>query len=70
MFRAPSTISNSRSNDLILLTNELNNTFSHLDGIEQLLLLTSLSFGRIPSASFNNRVYLINKILLRKKTYL
>lgn len=35
---------------------ELNDTFSHLDAVEQLLLLTSISFARLPSATFNHRV--------------
>ncbi|CAF0761079.1 unnamed protein product [Rotaria sordida] len=53
--RAPSAVSSSRSNESILLANELNDTFSHLDAIEQLLLLTSMSFGRLPSSSLNNQ---------------
>ncbi|CAF3326369.1 unnamed protein product [Rotaria socialis] len=54
--RAPSSVSNSRSNDSTSLACELNDTFSHLEAIEQLLLLTSISFGRLPSSSLNNRV--------------
>jgi hypothetical protein len=69
VFRAPSTVSNSRSNDSILLANELNDTFSHLDAIEQLLLLTSVSFGRLPTASLNNRVYLFNRILFKQRDF-
>ncbi|CAF0725914.1 unnamed protein product [Adineta steineri] len=53
--RTSSIGSKSRSSDSLLLTNELNDTFSHLDAIEQLLLLTSISFGKLPSASLNHR---------------
>ncbi|CAF3336683.1 unnamed protein product [Rotaria sp. Silwood1] len=54
--RALSSVSNIRLTDSTLLVNELNDTFSHLDSIEQLLLLTSMSFGRLPSSSLNNRI--------------
>ncbi|CAF2861340.1 unnamed protein product [Rotaria sp. Silwood2] len=53
--RALSSVGNSRSNDSTLLANELNDTFSHLDAIEQLLLLTSMSFGRLPLSSLHNQ---------------
>ena len=51
-----STGGSTRSNESVLLANELNDTLSYLDSIEQLLLLTSTSFNKLPSASFNNRV--------------
>ncbi|UJR33618.1 hypothetical protein I4U23_021053 [Adineta vaga] len=53
--RTLSTTSSSRSSDSLQLTNELNDAFSHLDAIEQLLSLTSTSFGRLSTASINHR---------------
>jgi hypothetical protein len=67
--RARSSVSSNRSNDSILLANELNDTLSYLDSIEQLLLLTSISFNKLPTASFNNRVRLNSQLKRNKKQF-
>lgn len=49
-------MTSTRSNDSNTVVNELNETLCYFDSIEQLLLLTSASFNKLPTASFNNRV--------------
>lgn len=56
VLRRTPTMSSIRSNDSNAVVSELNETLSYLDSIEQLLLLTSASFNKLPTASFNNRV--------------
>ncbi|CAF1331576.1 unnamed protein product [Adineta ricciae] len=53
--RTQSSGSSSRLSESISLANELHETFSHLDAIEQLLMLTSISFSRLPTPSVNHR---------------
>lgn len=60
LFHSTLTAGSTRTSDSNLLVNELNDTLSYLDSVEQLLLLTSTSFSKIPTASFNHRVRELN----------
>jgi hypothetical protein len=53
----------------MILANDLNDTLSYLDSIEQLLLLTSISFSKLPTASFNNRVIFTEENLFVQETF-